>query len=124
MPNNDITIDIVDKLQEIKPDEATSLIINLGNLTEDNNYKVTFTHYYEGADETVSGPITGESAGEISLFPAVLEFTASENKQNINTILLYQGTSKKFLLKMDILNLTTDYTQSEILLYNVTGSTT
>ena len=76
------------------------------------------------ANLTVSGPITGESAGEISLFPAVLEFTASENKQNINTILLYQGTSKKFLLKMDILNLTTDYTQSEILLYNVTGSTT
>lgn len=124
MPNKDITIDIVDKLQEIKPDEATSLIINLGNLTEDNNYKVTFSHYYEGADETVSGPITGEAAGEISLFPAVLEFTASENKQNINTILLYQGTSKKFLLKMDILNLTTEYTQSEILLYNVTGSTT
>jgi len=25
---------------------------------------------------------------------------------------------------MDILNLTTEYTQSEILLYNVTGSTT
>ena len=124
MPNNDITIDIVDKLQEIKPDEATSLIINLGNLTEDNNYKVTFSHYYKGEDETVSGPITGEAAGEISLFPAVLEFTASENKQNINTILLYQGTSKKFLLKMNILNLTTDYTQSEILLYNVTGSTT
>ena len=80
----------VDKLQEIKSDEATSLIINLGNLTEDNNYKVTFSHYYEGSDETVSGLVTGEAAGEISLFPAVLEFTASENKQNINTILVYQ----------------------------------
>jgi len=124
MPNNNITIDIVDKLQEIKPDEATSLIINLGNLTEDDNYKVTFSHYYKGEDETVSELITGEAAGEISLFPAVLEFTASENKQNINTILLYQGTSKKFLLKMDILNLITNYTQSEILLYNVTGPTT
>lgn len=119
-PKN-IFIDIKDKQDSIRSGIATSLILNLSNLTDNHNYTVTFENYYSGTDiaTTEDQDITGLGAGTILFYPNVLNFTATEGDQNINTILVYNGDSKKCLVRMTIRDIDSSYEQSEILLYNV-----
>lgn len=119
MSGSDIFIDIVDKTQSVKPGIATSLIVNLSNLVENHNYKVAFSHYYDGKDLLGSEDTQGLPAGNVNFYPSVLEFTATESVQNVNTILNYVGEREKFLIKMIINDLNSEYSQTEVILYNV-----
>lgn len=121
MPSRSIFIDIIDKENTVKNGYATSLILNISNLVENHNYSVSFDNYYSGKDliSDPEDPDSGLGAGVIAFYPKSLNFTATEDNQNINTILTYNGERNKFLIKMLITDINSGYTQSEILLYNV-----
>lgn len=83
-----------------------SFIVEVGNLTLNNDYTFTFS---------VAHPSERQFA---KIEPATETFKANESKHNINIVASYTGNSTKFLIKLTIKDDTADITEDEFFIFN------
>lgn len=95
---------------QINKNVRTPIILNLLDAIDNYEYRVIFEAYHK------------EEIPFLTIEPALINFTAKDATQNINTIISYSGTSKKVLMKMQVINLINNTSFTEVFLYIISNS--
>lgn len=100
----------IENPQQINRNVRTPIILNLLDAIDNYEYRVIFSAYHK------------EEIDSLTIEPALINFTAKDATQNINTIIAYSGSSNKVLMKMQVINLINNTAFTEVFLYRISNS--
>lgn len=100
----------IENPQQINKNVRTPIILNFLDAIDNYEYRVIFSAYHK------------EEINFLTVEPSLVNFTAKDATQNINTIIAYSGSSNKVLMKMQVINLVNNTTFTEVFLYRISNS--